>query len=146
MDIHWEAIKANAPFIFMLDVSALSAAVIFFFYRLERIPRLWIPGTMMILLLARVLDTATFLWSAGGSYVAGEINPAYQILTAYLPSFWAILTVQLAVTIFILAGFWLLWVGRISRRVWLTLIATYSAMTLIGVLSNVLAFFQIWFW
>jgi len=143
-NLPWEVLLDNVPTIITVDIALLVAVAFLYLYRLDRIPHLWIPGAVGILLVMRALDTATFFLVAGAEYAAAEINPLYQILALYLPSFWAIITVQIGVTIYMGIGLWMLLVGRISRRVWLTLVAVFSAMSLFGAATNVLASLGLW--
>lgn len=116
----------------------------FFLYRLDKIPALWIPGTVIIFLFSRVTDISTFLWASGGEYWAAEANMSYQIAAAFLPHFWAMMLTQVIVTAVFGVGFWLLWVVRIPRFLWLGGIATLSAMSLVSAGLNVLSFLGLW--
>ena len=140
-DLPWETLLESFPAIF--DLAALSFLAFGFFclYRLDKIPKLWIPGSVIILLLIRVIDTTTFLWASGGDYAAAEVNLAYQIAAVYLSHFWALMLVQVGVTVVIGVAFWLLWIGQIPRCFWLATISTLSAMSLVGAATNVLSVF-----
>jgi len=141
-NLPWDVLLSNAQAIFIFG-PLLSFPVLVFFclYRLDRIPKLWISGTVILFLISRVLDIATFLWASGGVYTDTEVNPLYQIAAVYLPSSWAMILVQVGVTFFLGVAFRLLWVSRFPPRFWLAFIATFSAMGIVAIATNVLSVF-----
>lgn len=143
-NLPWEALLDNASFNILFTALFYGAAGFFYLYRLDKIPALGIPGVMVVFLLTRVVDIATFFWASGGEYAADETNLAYQIATALMSHFWAMTLIQVGATVMLGVAFWLLWIGRVPRRLWLAVIATFSAMGLAGAIANALYFFGLW--
>jgi hypothetical protein len=127
-----------------LVIPVFGGSIFLYRYQLDRIPGLTMFQAIIFLIVFRLIDGATFLWAAGGQFLDAEMNLVYRQLVGLLPHSWAFGLNFLAGTV----GFLL--VLPLLRRVllhWgtpaevyqfnLTLVATFSVMSLVGAVTNV---------
>ncbi|HLD96229.1 MAG TPA: hypothetical protein VI794_00675 [Patescibacteria group bacterium] len=143
-NLPWDVLLRNVPELFTLGLAFVSATALLFLYRLDRIPKLWIPGTVALFLFSRILDVSTFLWASGGEYYAVELNPFYQVTVVYLPHLQAMMLIQTIATVVIGGVLWFLWFDCFPRPLWLAIVAALSAVSLAAATTNVLYFFGLW--
>ena len=143
-NLPWDVLLRNVPDLFMLGLVFVSAVGSLYLYRLDRIPKLWVPGTIVLFLFSRFLDVSTFLWASGGEYYAVEVNPFYQVAVVYLPHLQAMMLIQVVATVAIGVVLRFLWVNRFPRPLWLAVVASLSAVSLAAAATNVLYLFGLW--
>ncbi|MEX1068199.1 MAG: hypothetical protein WED08_00050 [Patescibacteria group bacterium] len=128
-----------------LVVSFIPAVIGLYLYKLDRISGLTMVQAIVVLIVTRLIDGGTFLWAAGGEVLPEEMNLVYRFLAEFLPHLWAFLLSfsLIGIAAFLLALPVVGWILRRwgtpaeVRRFQLTMIATYSALSLVGVVTNV---------
>lgn len=109
----------------------------------ERLPQLTLLRAMLLLLIARMADLATFWIATGGEATAQEINPVYQFLVKTISHEGTV--VLTGVVGFLLIGAWsaYLW-RRGSKRVAFAFLVGCTVLSLAGAASNIAYAVGIW--
>ncbi|NIT04601.1 hypothetical protein GTO10_06955 [Candidatus Saccharibacteria bacterium] len=114
----------------------IASVVVFYLYRVDRIPGLRAFHVFLLLAVFRILDVLTLLWIANGGWVAEETNTIYQLLAAFVPHGWAVGVSWVLVSLLLVFGFWALWKGRMPERVVFALASAITSAQILGILLN----------
>lgn len=122
----------------LIGILSILLAAVFYPIKLDKIlPQLKLLQAVLLLLIARALDFTTFLVVTGGKATAQELNPAYQLLLQNVSHNGAAVLSQLIGLLLMGATLTCFWKAG-SRRGVLTLLAAFSAFSLVGAFFNVI--------